>query len=559
MLSREQRRSPVASGTVPVSDPATRRIRAPAFTLAALCILGMAIAVQCIDIRRPFVDRHDWATSHQAQFARNHLRYGLSYTKTMCVYSRYREQTAHSRQNSRARYPDHPPLLSLHLALSMWTFGTTEWAVRLVPACFWVLSLAFLMSVLRGLYGNCVALLAGAAMVPMPIFVYFGHTANHEPLVLGYAMVALRGYLGWLLPEKFGRQAGRDAVIFIVGIMLGILSGWAGILFAAAMWLHFSWNVFRGNMKGTPASWFLLTVPAAIAVVGTFTHVLWSMHWNWHHLWSLFAYRSGIEESEEAFTTWAWLARQGEWLWRDYTTTGLAVAGLGAAYLVRSYRSKTQRDCREGISLLWLLAFPGLMYVLLLRSGSYIHEYWWTHCTPLMAALIAHGVLWIARVTANTTRPFIFIAACVVIAAMSWETATTYNYFRRYRNIEAMLYTPAVYLNEHVPRGNIVFGNHSYWITRTYYEGPAKFIRPGFAWYLDRLYLTRKTVAGIRRIIDAHARGKPVSSYYLFENRSANDARLGRYLRRNHKRLKRWEHISVFDLSTSKQPRGGAG
>jgi len=41
------------------------------------------------------------------------------------------------------------------------------------------------------------------ALLPMPILVYFGHIPSHETVALPFALLALRGYFGWLLPEQF--------------------------------------------------------------------------------------------------------------------------------------------------------------------------------------------------------------------------------------------------------------------------------------------------------------------------------------------------------------------
>jgi len=214
-------------GNTPGGEPGSPRPRVSDLPTGAgrrgragfILVLAAAIGIQLIDINRPFIDRHDWATAHQSQLARNHLRYGLAMTKTRCMYTEFVE----NRPDARRIYPDHPPLLPLVLALNMAVFGASEIAVRSVAGAFTVASIGLTMSLARGLLGRSVSLLAGLALLPMPILVYFGHIPSHETVALPFALLALRGYFGWLLPEQFQRQPGRDAALLVVGTVLMIL------------------------------------------------------------------------------------------------------------------------------------------------------------------------------------------------------------------------------------------------------------------------------------------------------------------------------------------------
>jgi 4-amino-4-deoxy-L-arabinose transferase-like glycosyltransferase len=500
-------------------------------------ILAAAIGIQLIDINRPFTDRHDWATAHQSQLARNHLRYGLAVTKTRCLYTRFVE----NRPDARRIYPDHPPLLPLVLALGMAVLGESEVAVRSIAGAFTVASIGLTMALARGLLGRSVSLLAGLALLPMPILVYFGHIPSHETVALPFALLALRGYFGWLLPEQFQRQPGRDAALFVVGTVLMILTSWAGMLFAGVIWLHLAFRVLTGQRKRSAGAWCLVTLPAGVATLVTVTHVLWSLEWNLEHLYGLFAYRTGLNQSQISFTAGSWLLCQAKWLWRDYTGTGVALAGLGLLLATHGRLRRSGEPSGKPLRYAVPLVIPGLLWVLVFRNGSFVHEYWWLHATPFVAMLIGLALSFLSRVMRRLGRGVPALTVAVLLIAMAGEAAAHYRYFRRWPAADVFPYEPCRYVRAHTPPAAWVLGNRALWSKRDYYEGPQQTLLPSVAWYLDRFYVQALTPEEIAALAD-HA------PYYLFTP-SERDGALGGYLRRSFKLEAEWPDAYVFDLS----------
>ncbi|RIK63308.1 MAG: hypothetical protein DCC65_16085 [Planctomycetota bacterium] len=545
-----------------------------------LIIIISAGVVNACGLWRPLVDRHDWGTAHQGQFGRNHVRNGLSVTQTRCMYSVFQQKIAEARKF----YPDHPPLLSLCLGLSIAVFGANEVGVRMVPAASTVAAVALAASIAAGVRGRRYALWCAAVMTALPIVLYFGRTATHEQLVLPLWLLALRGYLGWTWPERYGRRRRRDATLFAAGTMLSILSGWVALLQAAVVWLHYALGVWRKRRAGSMAGWLLVTAPAALAAAITFTHILWTLEWKAGHLVQLFFYRSGIKEGEQAFTLWAWLARQAEWLRRDFTVTGLVIALVttGALAATRFRRSRTPGGVGRGgsrrggdraargpshsgveiaagtparaagaLELCWLIGAAGLLYVLVFRGASYVHEYWWLHAAPGMAMVMALG-LDAAMVAGARRSAALASVAAVGVVAISMESAVEKPFFHHRRRIASIALEPCRFINEHAPPDAVVYGNRQFWAIRAYHEGPLRFLHPQISWYLDRMYVRATEEQALARVA-------PVCRFYLWLNVRREDRPLLARLRRMGTVLAEWPHAAVLDLTRAPQAGGGGG
>lgn len=531
----------------------------------ALITIAAAIVHAC-GLGRPLIDRHDWATTHQAQFGRNHVRYGLSVTKTRCMYSVFQQDIDWARKF----YPDHPPLLSLALAASMKLIGIRDEAVRLVPAVCTIAAIALTASLASYLVGRTVGLIAGAVMLALPLPLFLGRVACHETLVLPFWLLALRGYLGWTYPERFGNRPRRDAALYAAGTILALISGWVAFLQATVIGLHFVYTVVRRTRRATVGAWLLVVLPAVVAGAATFTHILWSFQWNYQRVLGLFFYRSGVKEGENPFGVVEWLDRQADWLMKDFTVTGLlfGVIGVAAAVIVRSAPptraarrkagKRRQRDAGGAVAsaanlgrdpsepsiLRWsgLLAAGGLLFVLIFRNGSFEHEYWWLHVLPFAAVLIAQGLWRAANGAGRIGRVVGYGVLAAGIVGIAAESAAGRSAFFIKNSSAALGYQAAEYINRHTSERERIYGNRNLWVSRTYFEGPVGFLHPQFSWYLDRDYRPVSKLESIQRIA-------PRCRYYLWIGRSAKSRKLAEALMRIGTIRARWEHAIVFDLT----------
>jgi hypothetical protein len=239
-----------------------------------------------------------------------------------------------------------------------------------------------------------------------------------------------------------------------------------------------------------------------------------------------------------------WLVQQGEWLWRDYTVAGLVLLLFGCVAWWRHGRERPQRSVtRQGE--LWLLGLPGLLFVLVFRSGSYEHEYWWLHLTPVIGMLIAFGLVGTARLIGRWTRPGGVVLAALLWALIAFELAlpARWQYYRSNQGQSTI--AAFAYIARTSPPDTVVYTNQSFWVEREYYEGPMMFLNPHVAWMLDRKCLQAATRAHVDRVA-------PRAPYYLFVLRK-RDLALGRDLYANYSVRQRWGNVAVFDLTRPAQ------
>lgn len=523
-------------------------------------VLAAAIALHACGLWRPLIDRHDWGSAHQAQFGRNHLRYGLAETKGRCVYSKFQRERA----DARRFYPDHPPMLSLALAASMSVFGVNDVAVRMVPAVSTVAAVVLTISIAAGLFGRRVGLYSGVVMLALPIFLYFGRTGCHETLVLPFCLLSMRGYLGWSYPDRFGNRARRDAAVFAIATVLSTLAGWVALLQAGVIWLHFVASVWKKKRQGNVACWLLKTMPALVGACLTALHILWTLNWQVGHLYELFAYRSGIKESEKLLTMDIWLVQQGLWLLRDFGAVSLTV--IVAGFLIGLLQKLRQPSTREKKSArkvrrvqraaedqpdrrvskvmawFWLLGMPGLLFVMIFRSASLIHEYWWLHFAPFLAMLVAEGLVRIESALSSASAPVGAIVAAGLAVGIALEGASEKTIFHHRRRLPAGAYLACQHIADNAPTNAVVFGNRQLWATRSYYEGRVRFLHPQFCWYLDRMYHYAASEHEIRAIA-------PKCEYYLWVGFSDQKRELADKLRQMGRIVREWPNAIIFDLT----------
>ncbi|MFO0974568.1 MAG: glycosyltransferase family 39 protein [Phycisphaerae bacterium] len=510
-------------------------------------MLLLAVAIQAHDLDRPFTGRHDFATAHEAVLARNHVRYGLSDTRGRPTFTRYQPPYP----DARRFYPDHPPLTDLLLAGSLALFGEHDWAIRLLPAACSAAAVALVMSIANGVYGRRVALLAGTAMSLLPIEFYFGRIANHEPVVLALWLAALRGYLGWMMPERFGERARRDAGLFAAATILSMLTGWVAFLQAALVALHYL--TCRGRRSA--AGWALVLLPAIVGGSLTLAQILLMFDGRIENVWAVFRFRAGLSDSEEPFTFAGWLARQARWGWQNFGVIGLALAAIGAGAALfdrrsadapHSLRSDAPSDAapqyhRPG----WLLGTAGLLFVVIFRSGSYNHEYWWLHVTPGAALCVAVGIDWLLRSRRRGPVAGVLVPA-LLLAGLAAENAVFWNRYRHENRLAARAYEACRFIRTHSRADATIYGNRGLWIRREYHAGAMGFMQPQTDWCLDRRYEHARSPAELQRIA-------PQCRFYLWIGQEQRDRPVLEYLVQNARLLARFSQAAVFDLTQPAQ------
>lgn len=503
-------------------------------------ILAAAVSLHLADLNHPFIARHDFATAHEAILARSHVRYGLSDTLTRPTFPRYSAAPS----DARKLYPDHPPLTDLLIAASLATFGERDWAVRLIPAFATVAMILLVMSIVRPIAGPRVALLAGAAGVILPILVYFGRIACHEPPTLALWVAALRGYFGWSYPALYGNRRRRDGAIFAGATLLSLLCGWVAFIQAAVVAVHHFIETLR---RRRPWSWSgaaLVLLPAAIGATLTATHIVWMMDWNLRHLFEVFRFRTALKQSEKAFTTADWLLRQAKWVRQNFGLIGVALSLFGLIGWRR--RGIGDRPANSCAVLVALCGTAGMHFVLIFRSGSFEHEYWWLHVVPAAMVLIALGVDRLMTLAARLSGKLAAITPGVLLL-LAAENLSFNEEYRHTRRIIAHALPACQWLRVRTLPDEQIAGNRDYWIRRDYFEGPMRFMQPQVAWYLDRNYVRAVSRESIRA-----AAGN--CRYYLWVPIDKSDLATLKLLPEFAKLRAEWPRAKVFEFVPPTRP-----
>ena len=187
-----------------------------------------------------FVLGHNgWNSSAYLQSARNTLRWGTLFP--VQYYSGRTPPTVHD------GYTHHPLGMHLHNTLFVWLFGDHEGSIRAMPAFFGVLALIALMMVVRLLYDDRTALIAGGIFVLLPTNAIYTNMSNHENGFIFWMFLWGYCYLRFLR-ARFPTVLATDDVASTRGHRLETADGapegrwgrWFGLMllsfFWAAMW-----------------------------------------------------------------------------------------------------------------------------------------------------------------------------------------------------------------------------------------------------------------------------------------------------------------------------------
>jgi len=359
------------------------------FVLAA----GLFLLSRNLDSQ--FVGWHEDNNCFFSYFARNHIRYGLGYTKMFCTWGDTMLPPAEPH-----RYLNHPPLLSVWAAIPMLIFGDHEWVARSVPIAMTLGGAWILMVIVSRLQSPLFGVLTGLFYVTFPITAYFGRMLCHESPAQFFSLLMLHGYLQWsgLYGESYSRKAG--AAYYLAAVTLGIGTGWAAVIMAGLIWL---WHVCRFFGRGLQSRLFLwLTLTPSISLIAVLTHIAWGSDWRIDWLGSLFLSRTA---GPEGSVSWAeWFSRN--WLWLKFNFTVLPViAGIICLISVPVILYYVKKNAvfrgialnRASIAPILLLALQGLIWVFMFKRQSGIHDYWQYFIAPFFAA--AMGALVIGTYT----------------------------------------------------------------------------------------------------------------------------------------------------------------
>jgi hypothetical protein len=390
--------------------------------VARAFVLAIALLLLSRNVTSLFAGHHEMNNAIFSIFARNHVEYGLGYTRMFCVWDE-RPLPPDEQQ----RYLNHPPLLPVWVAIPMLVFGDHEWVGRLVPIVATLGAVWLLMVIMSRLHSPTLGLLSGFFYVTLPITAYFGRMLGHEPPCQFFSLLMLHGYLQWagLYPDGHRRKVG--ALYYTLGAVLGIGTGWASLIMVGLIWL---WQLCR-TFANRPSRWLLLwvTVIPAASLVAVIVHILWGCQWDASLFGPLLLSRTLGRET----LPWAsWFSLNWGYLMRNVSGFGICAAVIylmliPAVLHFTAQDSAFRQVVRSGASMIpvLLLALQGLLWVFVFKHQSWIHDYWQYFTTPFFAVALA-GVL-LATFTLLSkwaARAAIWIALLLIAAPMPFFACT---------------------------------------------------------------------------------------------------------------------------------------
>lgn len=349
-------------------------------------------------------------------------------------------------------YTHHPPFIVWAAWLNTSLFGSHEFAVRWGSAASSLISMAALYVLVRRMANSRWALIAVAAYTFVPMMLFFGRMANHEPFALAEILLYLALLIDWM------RRPRRYVWLGMAGlVVLGIWTAWAapfvmGIATAAVL------------VTASPSRRVGLVSIGAVAVsalTALLISYMWTSPGTLDDLVQAFGGRASESTdfyAEEAlpFTASMWIMRQLADLMAFLTPTVLVIGVLGIPGTFRRMRTDT-RSVYAG------LLIAGFLYMLILRNAAYEHEFYKIYLLPPLAISTAGllDFLLIARRSNSVTtrrRARLWLAGIMplIVISLGWSFVLT----ARLQNFsDTGAYALALSVREHTQPGDLILTN----------------------------------------------------------------------------------------------------
>ena len=435
--------------------------------LSRLIVILIGLMLLSRDINTWFTGWREDTSALYGAFAHNHARYGFGYTKLFHTYG-----TTINPPAKPERYLNNPPLLSVWVALPMLVFGDYEWVIRLVSIAATLGSVWILMVIISRLHSPALGLLTGFFYVMLPVTAYFGRVVEYPSATQFFSLLMLHGYLQWtgLYGNGYSRKAG--AVYYVLGVVLGTGTGWAAAIMAALIW---GWHIFRA-FYNRPLGRYLpwLTVIPVLSLAAVMVHILWGCGWKAGWLGSLLSSRAfGPEKA----ISWAeWFSYNWGYLRLNISLFGIAATVIylvivPAILLYTVSDSPLRQVVRNGTAVIpiFLTGLQGLIWTVVFKHESCVHDYWQYFSSPFFAAAMAAIVfaaftffsIWTPRSAAIVAVLLVLLPAVsfVRLLEISYQIGKAGSAYNIYiHNLVSMLKG----LNRYVPPNAAVMVSENY-------------------------------------------------------------------------------------------------
>ncbi|GAB4523200.1 MAG: hypothetical protein OHK0046_36580 [Anaerolineae bacterium] len=308
---------------------------------------------------------------------RNYDVYGLQTTGLIPI-----RNTAPTTPENFDHYSHHPPMMVWLPAFTTRLFGFNEVGVRFGFIAVTLLTIAAFYVLVRRLYSVPVAFWAALFFAVIPMTAYLGRVPGQSLPALLVSVLFGAVLINWL-------KAPTRPRLLLLGVLaaLAVWTAWVAVFFVGFMGLAAFWVGSR-SQKVAVVGLGVLCVVMFFALMGFY-------QWQWagaiESILDAFVYRTSnqsFQRGSEDFTLWDFFGRMGLHL-VAFTTPGfMALALLG----LLAFR---KRSSRLSTAVFIGLLLGGLMYQLVFRNASYIHNYYKAFMTPAMAIAAGMAVVYL--------------------------------------------------------------------------------------------------------------------------------------------------------------------
>jgi len=374
-----------------------------------LTALGFLTASLFHTINVPWVEEDNVFGAAYAQAACNNLRAGLSVTAgvpaTFYVGPLPIPPDAY--------YVHHPVLFPLLVTASVRALGEKEWAIKLVPIGCSILSAWLLWILVGDVINKRAAAFVVAFFVTLPVELHYGDLVDYEPCLVIWMLAALVCLRNWEV-----RGGRRWTILAALCCFCALWTDWPGYLFTISVAVLFLLKKEKSSVRFA----ILLLGMMALSGILFLLQIRYVNPEAWRDLWTAVTMRlgSGIQPGSSGiapgpapqFTFGEWVRRIFQSLGQNYLLADWLFVVVGAIYLARNLKQPGFR---------WLggavlqMAIPGVLYLVLLRNWSFIHDFASFFCIGSISILGGLGLesvwVWIERrPRANILRPAAAVA-----------------------------------------------------------------------------------------------------------------------------------------------------
>ncbi len=425
--------------TIQLENRETEAFGKEAWLVGRAIVLAIALLLLVRNITEPFTGP-DWNDAQFGIFARNHVQYGLGYTKLFYTWGdTFRNWPGVTPPiPEQQRYLNHPPLLALFAAIPMYFFGDHEWVCRVVPILTTLGSAWLLMLILSRLQSPLFGLVAGFFYVTLPAVAYFGRMLDHESPVQFFSLLMLHGYLQWAKVYGSDSPRKRGIIYYTVGVVLGIGTGWAAIIMPGLIWL---WHIcYSLRNPSTRRLLLWLAVIPAISLTAVLVHIMWGCNWDASLFKPLFISRTIAPQEPITWTKWG----HDNWLYlrSNFSNIGIAAAVLYPVIILVIVMftgpNSPFRQILPGKSILpvSLITLHGIIWVIVFKHQSWVHPYWQYFIAPFFAFVLASVSLTAVTFFRKTAPPAAALLTIIILVAPMAFFAKALDQYRMYQNEE---------------------------------------------------------------------------------------------------------------------------